>query len=71
VLGGAFGSRLGIIDISIKKSKNGWKVIRGTSLTRPIADDTGKPLVKKDKGLYKLLKPEHQETVDFIRKLGL
>jgi 2',3'-cyclic-nucleotide 2'-phosphodiesterase len=71
VMAGAFGSRLGIIDLRIQKSSGKWKIIKGTSLTRPIADELGKPLVKKDKGLYKLMKPEHQETVDFIKKLGL
>jgi 2',3'-cyclic-nucleotide 2'-phosphodiesterase len=71
VMAGAFGSRLGIIDLRIKKIAGKWKVLKGTSLTRPIADESGKSLVKKDKGLYKLVKPEHQETVDFIKKLGL
>jgi 2',3'-cyclic-nucleotide 2'-phosphodiesterase (5'-nucleotidase family) len=71
VMAGAFGSRLGIIDLRIEKITGKWKVVRGTSLTRPIADELGTSLVKKDKGLYKLIKPEHQETVDFIKKLGL
>ncbi|MFL6556857.1 MAG: metallophosphoesterase [Bacillus sp. (in: firmicutes)] len=71
VMAGAFGSRLGIIDLRIKKNTNKWQVIEGTSFTRPIADELGQSLVKKDKGLFKLLKPEHQETVDFIKKLGL
>lgn len=71
VMAGAFGSRLGIIDLRIEKSTGKWKVVRGTSLTRAIADELGTPLVKKDKGLYKLIKPEHKETVDFINKLGL
>jgi 2',3'-cyclic-nucleotide 2'-phosphodiesterase len=71
VMAGAFGSRLGIIDLTIQKSSNRWKIIKGISFTRPIADESGKSLVRKDKGLYKLVKPEHQETVDFIKKLGL
>ncbi|MEH7374754.1 metallophosphoesterase [Neobacillus drentensis] len=71
VMAGAFGSRLGIIDLRIQKSNGTWKVVKGTSITRPIADESGNPLVRKDKGLYKLVKPEHQETVDFIKKLGL
>jgi 2',3'-cyclic-nucleotide 2'-phosphodiesterase len=71
VMAGAFGSRLGIIDLRIQKSNGKWKVVKGKSFTRPIADDSGKSLVKRDKGLYKLLRPEHQETVDFIKKLGL
>jgi 2',3'-cyclic-nucleotide 2'-phosphodiesterase (5'-nucleotidase family) len=71
VMAGAFGSRLGIIDLRIQKINSTWRVVKGTSLTRPIADESGNPLVRKDKGLYKLVKPEHQETVDFIKKLGL
>jgi 2',3'-cyclic-nucleotide 2'-phosphodiesterase len=73
VMAGAFGSRLGIIDLRIEKiaSTGTWKVVKATSLTRAIADETGKSLVKTDIGLYRLVKPEHQETVDFIKKLGL
>ncbi|MDQ1147286.1 2',3'-cyclic-nucleotide 2'-phosphodiesterase [Bacillus sp. SORGH_AS 510] len=71
VMAGAFGSRLGIIDLKLKKSAGKWKVIDGEAQTLPIADDSGKSLVPTDKGLYQLLKPEHQETVDFIKKLGL
>lgn len=71
VMAGAFGSRLGIIDLTIKKTDGKWNVVKGTSLTRPIANDSGKSLVKRDKRLYRLIKQEHQETVDFINKLGL
>jgi 2',3'-cyclic-nucleotide 2'-phosphodiesterase len=71
VMAGAFGSRLGIIDLKLKKDSGKWRVTQGTSMTRPIADEFGKSLVPTHKGLYNLLKPEHQETVDFIKKLGL
>ncbi|CAH2713656.1 2',3'-cyclic-nucleotide 2'-phosphodiesterase/3'-nucleotidase [Neobacillus rhizosphaerae] len=71
VMAGAFGNRLGIIDLQIEYTAGKWKVVKGTSLTRSIADENGKPLVKKDKRLFKLVKPEHEETVDFIRKIGL
>lgn len=71
VMAGAFGNRLGIIDLRINYSAGKWRVLKGTSSTRPIVDENGKPLVKKDNRLYKLVKPEHEETVDFIRKIGL
>jgi 2',3'-cyclic-nucleotide 2'-phosphodiesterase len=71
VMAGAFGSRLGIIDLELERISGRWKIIKGKSTTRPIADDTGKPLVITDKTLYRLIKPEHEETVDFIKKLGL
>ncbi|MEH6991100.1 metallophosphoesterase [Neobacillus drentensis] len=71
VMAGAFGSRLGIIDLQLEVQDGKWKVLNSTSFTRAIADETGNPLVKTDKKLLKLIKPEHQETVDFLKKLGL
>ena len=71
VMAGAFGSRLGIVDLRLKHRFNKWKIIEGFSLTRPIADENGHPLVKIDKGLYNHIKQEHKETVDLIKKLGL
>ncbi|MFF2450693.1 metallophosphoesterase [Neobacillus sp. NPDC058068] len=71
VMAGAFGNRLGIIDLRIEHRAGKWKVLEGTSQTRPIADENGLPLVKRDKRLFKLVKQEHEETVDFIRKIGL
>lgn len=71
VMAGAFGSRLGIIDLQLEVKDGKWKVLNSTSFTRSIADDYGEPLVKTDKKLFKLIKPEHQETVDFLKKLGL
>lgn len=71
VMAGAFGNRLGIIDLRMEQRAGKWKVLEGTSQTRPIADENGLPLVKRDKRLFKLIKREHEETVDFIRKIGL
>ncbi len=71
VMAGAFGSRLGIIDLQLEVNEGKWKVINSTAFTRTIVDEFGEPLVKTDKKLFKLIKPEHQETVDFLKKLGL
>ncbi|MDQ0198030.1 metallophosphoesterase [Neobacillus ginsengisoli] len=71
VMAGSFGNRLGVIDLVLEVKAGKWKVIKGTALTRPVADEHGKPLVKTDKALYRLIQNEHQETVDFIKKLGL
>jgi 2',3'-cyclic-nucleotide 2'-phosphodiesterase/3'-nucleotidase len=71
VMPGAFGSRLGIIDLQLRDHAGRWEIVNGKALTRPIADENGKPLVKTDKGLFNLVKREHEETVDFIKKLGL
>lgn len=71
VMAGAFGSRLGIVDLQLEVNAGKWKVLKSSSFTRPIADENGNPLVKTDKKLFRLIKPEHQETVDFLKKLGL
>lgn len=71
VMAAAFGSRLGIIDLKLENISGKWRVLNGRSTTWPIADDLGRPLVKKDKALFKLIFPEHRDTVDFIKKLGL
>lgn len=71
VMAGAFGSRLGIIDLQLQNISGKWQIVKGLSFTRPIADETGASLVKTDRDLYKLIKKEHHETVDFIKKIGL
>ncbi|WP_462408857.1 metallophosphoesterase [Neobacillus sp. Marseille-QA0830] len=70
VMAGAFGNRLGIIDLTLRKQHDGWKVVEGISTTRTIADEKGHPLTKRDKGLYEVVKPEHMETVRLIKKLS-
>ncbi len=71
VMAGAFGNRLGIIDLTLVKRNGMWRMMKGKSFTKSIVDEKGKSLVKRDKGLYQIVKPEHQETVDFIKKLGM
>ncbi|MDQ6596281.1 hypothetical protein E2K98_23510 [Bacillus salipaludis] len=71
VMAGAFGSRLGMIDLKLKKIAGKWVVLQSSSTTRAIADENGDSLVKTDKTLLKRIKNDHQETVEFIKKLGL
>jgi 2',3'-cyclic-nucleotide 2'-phosphodiesterase/3'-nucleotidase len=71
VMAAAFGSRLGIIDLKLSHRAGKWQIVAKKSYTKSITDENGKPLVKTDKGLYQLVKEEHEETVDFIKKLGL
>ncbi|OLS33463.1 metallophosphoesterase [Bacillus sp. MRMR6] len=71
VMAGSFGSRLGIIDLRLEWGTDKWVVKKSNSFTKAIADENGTSLVTSDKKLLKLIKSEHQETVDFINKLGL
>lgn len=71
VMSGAYGSRLGIIDLNLKKTEGKWQVTSSLSSTRPIADEKRNSLVKTDRSLYQLIKQVHLETIDYMKKLGL
>ncbi|MED3622984.1 hypothetical protein G4Z05_10405 [Bacillus thermocopriae] len=71
VMAGAYGNHLGIIDLRMIKKAGKWRVTKGISKVRPIANKKGKSLVQTDKKLFELLKPEHQETVNLIKKLEI
>lgn len=71
VMSSAFGSRLGIIDLQLEVREGKWRVIKGAAHTRPIAEENGEPLIEMDKNLFRIIEREHQETIDFIKKLGL
>jgi 2',3'-cyclic-nucleotide 2'-phosphodiesterase/3'-nucleotidase len=71
VMAGSKGSRLGIIDLNLQKVDGKWKITSSNSTTRPIADENGVSLVKTDQSLFKIIKDEHLETIDYMKKLGL
>ncbi len=71
VMAGSKGTRLGIIDLNLQKVSGKWKITSSFSTTRPIADENGRSFVQTDQSLYQLIKREHQETIDYMKKLGL
>ncbi|AGH81510.1 bifunctional 2',3'-cyclic nucleotide 2'-phosphodiesterase/3'-nucleotidase periplasmic precursor protein [Psychromonas sp. CNPT3] len=69
VMPGRWGSHVGIIDLNLEKTKNGWKVVKGRSEARPIFDNKNqKAIVKADPTLVNALQKDHKNTLKFVNK---
>ncbi|MGG4548775.1 bifunctional 2',3'-cyclic-nucleotide 2'-phosphodiesterase/3'-nucleotidase [Rossellomorea marisflavi] len=67
VMPGYWGSHLGLVDLQLQHADGNWTVLNGKSSTRGIADKDGKPLVARDKEVYKAIEDDHQHTIDWVR----
>ncbi len=72
VMGGFWGSHLGVIDLMLERSGNEWKVITHSSEVRPISkrneDRSISTLVESDQAVLDSVKPEHEATLEYIRR---
>ncbi len=72
VMGGFWGSHMGLIDLMLERDGNGWRVLSHTSEARPISerleDRSIVPLVEDDQAVLDSVATEHQETLDYIRR---
>lgn len=72
VMGGFWGSHMGLIDLMLERDGNGWRVLSHTSEARPISqreeDRSITPLVTDDQAVLDSVATEHQETLDYIRR---
>jgi 2',3'-cyclic-nucleotide 2'-phosphodiesterase/3'-nucleotidase len=65
---GAWGSHLGVIDLTLEKSGTGWRVADGRAALRPIADPrTRKALVEPDPIVMQLVGAEHRATIAWMQ----
>lgn len=72
VMGGFWGSHLGLIDLMIERSGNEWRVVTSAVETRPISmrGDGGKitALAESDLHLLNSVADVHDETLQYIRR---
>lgn len=72
VMGGFWGSHMGLIDLLIEKDGNSWKIVDSTSEARPIyhRDENRKVVADaKDKPeVTAAVKEEHEATLAYIRR---
>lgn len=72
VMGGFWGSHLGLIDLMIERSGNEWRVITSQVETRPISmrgnDRKISPLVESDETVLKSVASIHDETLQYVRR---
>ncbi|MBU2937806.1 MULTISPECIES: bifunctional 2',3'-cyclic-nucleotide 2'-phosphodiesterase/3'-nucleotidase [Pacificibacter] len=72
VMGGFWGSHLGLIDLMIERSGNAWRVITSSVETRPIAargtDRKIASLVDSHQNVLHSVAAVHDETLQYIRR---
>lgn len=70
VMGGFWGSHLGLLDLLLERDGNTWKVVSSTSEARPIServDGKNQPLVKSKKEVEDAARPFHEATLAYVR----
>ncbi|SFT89986.1 bifunctional 2',3'-cyclic-nucleotide 2'-phosphodiesterase/3'-nucleotidase [Mesorhizobium sp. YR577] len=70
VMGGFWGSHMGLIDLMLEADGGKWKVVSATSEARPIYERVGnknKATVEDDKRIVDALKEDHEATLAYVR----
>lgn len=71
VMGGFWGSHLGVIDLLLEREGNEWRVVSTTSETRPISqrneDRSITALVQSNEAVLDATRQEHEETLAYVR----
>jgi len=68
VMAGAHGSHLGVLDLTLHKSQEGWTVASSKAEARAVAPERPHPPVVPDPDLCALLEPAHQATSALMQK---
>ncbi|TKT76719.1 bifunctional 2',3'-cyclic-nucleotide 2'-phosphodiesterase/3'-nucleotidase [Aquamicrobium sp. LC103] len=71
VMGGFWGSHMGLIDLLLERDGNAWKVVSATSEARPIferVDNKNQPKVADDPRIVDALKEDHEATLAYVRR---
>ncbi|RVA58320.1 bifunctional 2',3'-cyclic-nucleotide 2'-phosphodiesterase/3'-nucleotidase [Mesorhizobium sp. M7A.F.Ca.CA.004.09.1.2] len=71
VMGGFWGSHMGLIDLMLERDGSKWKVVSATSEARPIferLDNKNKPTVPDDKRIIAALDQDNQATLAYVRR---
>jgi 2',3'-cyclic-nucleotide 2'-phosphodiesterase/3'-nucleotidase len=70
VMGGFWGSHMGLIDLLLERDGSKWKVVSATSEARPIYNRVEKdnvPTVSDDQRVVDALKEDHEATLKYVR----
>jgi len=70
VMGGFWGSHLGLIDLLLEREGNTWKVVSSTSEARPIServDGKTNPLVESKAEVEDAVREDHDATLAYVR----
>ena len=70
VMGGFWGSHLGLIDLMLERDGNAWRVVGSTSEARPIFERVERknvPLVESKAEIEAAVKEDHEATLAYVR----
>ena len=71
VMGGFWGSHMGLVDLLIERDGNGWRVLSHTAEARPISkrneDRSITPLVEDYAPVLAAVEAEHNATLEYVR----
>jgi 2',3'-cyclic-nucleotide 2'-phosphodiesterase/3'-nucleotidase len=72
VMGGFWGSHLGVIDLMLERDGNAWRVLTTESTTRPISrreeDRSVTPLVDSEEAVLASVRDVHEATLAYVRR---
>lgn len=70
VMGGFWGSHLGLIDLLLERDGNSWRIVSSTSEARPIServDGQTRPLVESKAEVEDAVREDHEATLAYVR----
>lgn len=70
VMGGFWGSHLGLVDLMLERDGNEWRVVGSTSEARPIServDGQTRPLVESKAEVEDAVREDHEATIEYVR----
>ncbi|MCG7622522.1 bifunctional 2',3'-cyclic-nucleotide 2'-phosphodiesterase/3'-nucleotidase [Epibacterium sp. Ofav1-8] len=72
VMGGYWGSHMGLIDLMLERDGNGWRVVGHASEARPISkrneDRSVTALVDSDQSVLDAVQADHDATLAYVRR---
>lgn len=72
VMGGFWGSHMGLVDLMLERDGNGWRIASHASEARPIyrreADRSITPLVESESYVLDAVAEEHEATLAYVRR---
>jgi len=71
VMGGFWGSHMGLIDLLLERDGKSWRVVSATSEARPIyerVENKNQALVEDDQRVVDALKEDHEATLAYVRR---
>ncbi|MDS1135506.1 bifunctional 2',3'-cyclic-nucleotide 2'-phosphodiesterase/3'-nucleotidase [Nitratireductor indicus] len=70
VMGGFWGSHLGLIDLLLEREGNSWRIVSSTSQARPIfkrVERKTEPLVQSKAEVEDAVREDHEATLKYVR----